>query len=211
MTPLCSGPSGCGYTDSSCTIAPLSNDCNNPMLPLRSPVCGSSTWCAAMQKLVNYMAGSGWDGCGVEGTSWCKQGSTINNGFALCTKQGVTLLTQNGWTYSKVPVTGYVTDSAIISACSGAGMTPLCSGPSGCSFTDSSCTIAPLSNDCGNPMLPLRSPVCGSSTWCTAMQKVVNYMAGTSWDGCGVEGTSWCKQGSSISNGFALCTKQTSR
>ena len=88
MEAVCSGPSGCSYTSSSCIITPLSTNCENPLKPLSQALCGSGskpTTCSDTDGMFNYMNAWGGGACGAVGTKWCADGKEYISGGTVYT------------------------------------------------------------------------------------------------------------------------------
>lgn len=123
------------------------------------------------------------------------------------------LLDHNGVKYFKVQVAGAMLSSNVLAACTDVGLTPLCSGSSGCQYNDDNCKVTDLTdstNSCSWPMHELAVEKCGTNypRDCAngEFEGVYNYMAAwASGSACGVEGSNWCSQGKDFSDRWAVC------
>jgi len=114
----------------------------------------------------------------------------------------------NDHKYLKVPVSGVMSSTAVAAACEAAGYKALCSGPAGCQYNDENCVDTAESSSCSNPMQGVSKLICNGQNpnSCAPLDGVYNYMK--TWQGhsgCGVEGGSWCSNGSQFSDKHALC------
>jgi hypothetical protein len=119
----------------------------------------------------------------------------------------------NGVKYFKVKVAGAMLSSNVLAACNDVGLTPLCSGSSGCQYNDGNCKVTDLTDathSCSWPMHELAVVICGVDhpTDCAngEFEGIYNYMASwSSGSACGVEGSGWCSSGKDYSDKWALC------
>merc|ERR1712064_111768 len=72
------------------------------------------------------------------------------------------LYTDSEYEYYKVAVEEgkQLSTGAVSETCEKVGMTPVCSGPDGCKYTDEKCVVTPLSSACSNPMHPISQILC---------------------------------------------------
>jgi len=115
----------------------------------------------------------------------------------------------SGHTYYKVPIVGPASDVNVRTACQNAGLKVGCTGPANCSYNDANC-VPSGETECGNPMKYLSIAIgCSLPSNCAALNGVYQCMGGNWVSGaaCGVEGSTWCSQGTSYQNRWALCTQ----
>jgi hypothetical protein len=146
-------------------------------------------------------------------TGACKIGNwaEITNGLRITCRCDVgTVGILGGVTFYKVPVNGPMTDVNVLAACQSVGMLPSCAGDATCTaFNDGLCKPSPEAG-CFSPMGDLAFELCGTAAnSCPPLNGVYQYM-GQLWvtgSACGVEGATYCAQGSQWFGQYALCVK----
>ncbi|XP_019619613.1 PREDICTED: uncharacterized protein LOC109466336 [Branchiostoma belcheri] len=211
VTP-CPGGSACGLPPSSCTVTSLAS-CGNPMSQLAAEVCGSNaTSCRLLDGVYAITYDSNGKTCGVEAGDWCVDGSTRNNGFALCAREEeIYLASIGGWSFYKVRSSGQMSSDNVRLTCEAAGYVTSCSGDPTCQYTSSACAVTSLT-DCDNPMNQVSAALCRTTPdLCAQLYGVYSFMHG--WPGslesaaCGSENGRWCTVGTSYEDRYALCAK----
>ena len=125
---------------------------------------------------------------------------------------GTLILTLGGVSYYRVPSPG-LSNAQLVATCRAAGLNAWCHGPPGCYLNGGDCKLTSLSTNCGNPMLPISSHLCGGNsrpTKCGHTQNLYSYMF--NWQNgatCGAIYANipqgWCHHGKSNVAGDVLC------
>lgn len=129
------------------------------------------------------------------------------------------IVSHGGWSFYKLPMTGYATNINIYETCQAAGLVAPCPGDSGCSYSSSApsgnggtyyCTLT-SEVGCGSPMGTGANALCGNSPpGCPVYSDTFIWMGGNwgSSSGCGVVNGGWCATGNINLNKFAYCASK---
>ncbi len=127
----------------------------------------------------------------------------------VCGGGGVFVAKLGAQSFYKVQVSGTMSDTNVLDACKGAGMTVGCSAQSCPQYTDNLC-VQTQESSCGNPMLDLAKAIgCSTPATCPQLAGVYQYM-GQKWQSgsaCGADGGQWCAVGDQHSDRWALCVQ----
>jgi hypothetical protein len=139
-------------------------------------------------------------------------GKTCTGNTPVCANGACTAFTVVGVlgnnTFYKVPVSGAMTDVNTHNACINAGLKVGCNASS-CQYNDANCLVT-QEVSCSSPMLALAQKLgCNSPGGCQALNGIYQNLGGNWVNGssCGVEGSTWCAQGSTYMNRWALCVQ----
>eukprot|EP00058_Branchiostoma_floridae_P012052 XP_002597540.1 hypothetical protein BRAFLDRAFT_78909 [Branchiostoma floridae] len=254
--------SNAGYWHSYCQTIPVGtgvSSAEKSQQVLAHHLCGTLDPKPCEQLYDTFVAIRGWrtnDGaCGVSSSSWCLEGNSLSNKYALCAKAvqtttpppttlpsttstavtstvlsstaGVAVASTTalpplmpsfyGFDIYKVPVSGSMLSANLRTACESQGMQTVCyqaNEESNAGYWLSYCQTIPVGTGVSSAQKSqqiLAHHLCGTLDPKPCEQLYDTFVAIRGWrtnDGaCGVSSSSWCLEGNSLSNKYALCAK----